>query len=322
MPNRPLAVAALLGVLAGPALADDCSLQQMAALDMRELQDGRITVPVKVNGAEYQFLVDTGGVYSSLSSDIVKQLDLKKHEIAGQLYGIRGNRKKYGVSLDSFMIGPNEAKRFKVVVEDADGLPPGVSGILAPDMLSVFDADFDFGKKKLNLFSQRHCPGKVVYWTNAYVEVPFDYIGRGGHINFSMALDGKVLPITFDTGSAITLISESRARSQFGVATDSPGVERMPDAKDDWVVKFSKRFDTLTLDGVTVKNPMIYLFDDAAIARGFKRENSYKSDTDPIYGDSISASPLILGMNVIQKLHLYVAFGEKKIYATAAGDTK
>ncbi len=46
--------------------------------------------------------------------------------------------------------------------------------------------------------------------------------------------------------------------------------------------------------------------------------HSEKSRDDPVYGAHVSLEQLTLGMNVISKLHIYVAYKEHKVYVTAA----
>ena len=68
----------------------------------------------------------------------------------------------------------------------AQPVPPN-----AAPMLQKFDADFDFGGNKLNLISQNHCEGKVVYWpATTTAVVPFAH-DAAGHLTFPMTLDGR-----------------------------------------------------------------------------------------------------------------------------------
>ena len=53
-----------------------------------------------------------------------------------------------------------------------------------------YDVDIDFAKSSLNLFSQKHCRGSVVYWTKTgYVVVPLD-MDRAGHIRIPVTTTG------------------------------------------------------------------------------------------------------------------------------------
>ena len=73
----------------------------------------------------------------------------------------------------------------------------------------------------------------------------------------------------------------------------------------------------LQLGGVAVQHPMIDIVPDQ-MDSSFKMAHSEKSRDDPIYGEEMKPEDLSLGMNVLSKLHLYIAYKEHKIYATAA----
>ncbi len=55
-------------------------------------------------------------------------------------------------------------------------------GILGADMLRNVDLDLDFAAGKLNLVSQDHCSGNVVYWQAPAVAVVPMTLDRWGHV--------------------------------------------------------------------------------------------------------------------------------------------
>ncbi|MBV9692184.1 MAG: hypothetical protein JO261_00650 [Alphaproteobacteria bacterium] len=50
--------------------------------------------------------------------------------------------------------------------------------------------------------------------------------------------------------------------------------------------------------------------------QAYRMSHSEKSRDDPIYGDNFRPEEFILGMNVLSKLHVYIAYKERKIYIT------
>jgi hypothetical protein len=64
------------------------------------------------------------------------------------------------------------------------------------------------------------------------------------------------------------------------------------------------QFHTLTFGGVTVVNPLFVVKPGPM---------SVRSAGDP------SPPDVTIGMNVLRNLHLYFAFGERMLYASAAG---
>ncbi|HEX4859738.1 MAG TPA: pepsin/retropepsin-like aspartic protease family protein [Rhizomicrobium sp.] len=319
-----LAAAALaLSLSAARADTPACSLGLMASLDMTALPDARAAVPVTLNGTTYQFMVDTAGVFSKISKDAVKQLGLSETPTSMELYGVKGKQRISAVDVASLKIGNNEAKHFHVAVEGGEMFKDRkFDGVFAADLLTLFDVEFDFGAEKMNLFSQDHCPGKVVYWTRSgYAELPFRLtsgpFGSGNHhIVLSMTLDGHDLSTDLDTGSTFTWMSTRDAATLFSIDDKSAGVERIPGVPADYP-GVQKRFGLLQIGGVAVQNPMIEIVPDRS-DEAFRMEHSEKSRDDPIYGSQLEHEQLTLGMNVLTKLHLFIAYKEHKVYATAA----
>lgn len=84
-------------------------------------------------------------------------------------------------------------------------------------------------------------------------------------------------------------------------------------------MQYRRAFASLKVGDVTVTNPLIEILPDAAEA-SFWRNHTGKIDRDPIFGLRFQAAPIILGMDILRKLHLYVAYGEKTLYVTPAND--
>jgi hypothetical protein len=313
----------LLVALATGARAQTCSLMQMASLDMTVLPNGTFAVPVSINGGQHLFRVDTSAIFTTLVDKAAQKLALKQYPVERlEMYDVGGRMHITYVDADSFKLGNNEAKHFHLMVSPVQqDMPPEVDGRLGPDMLSLFDVELDFAAKKMNLFSQDHCPGKVVYWTRGgYAELPFHQTGGPinvvQHIQFTMTLDGHDILTDLSTESDTTWLRHKAAWQFFDIDENSPGVERSPTLSEVGQI-YRKRFELLQLGGVTVQNPMVDIVPDQA-ENSFKMTHSEKSRDDPVYGTLVRPESLSLGMNVIGKLHLYIAYKEHKIYVTAA----
>ena len=284
--------AALLA--SGPAQADgeDCRLGRFVSLPITIDDAGGVTVPVKIDDQQQNMLIDTGGVYSMLTNAVAAGLGLKPRMLWGMRLTMWGGRNldHYVVSHSLEIAGGKVHDREFVILPD-DLLPPGVDGILGPDIMQIFDVDFDFASGKVGLFSQKHCEGKVVYWTHdPFAAVPFK-MDEGRHIKIVVQLDGQEVPAVLDTGAYRSAMSLETAEDMFKLdpATLSKNNGRYP-------------FKALTLEGVTVNNPDLVLVpDDKSKVMGGYREPK-----------------LLLGMGVLRQLHLYIAYKEHLIYATAA----
>jgi predicted aspartyl protease len=309
-----LAFAFVVGISTAAKAEEECQLVKIASLPMSEDPYGRPVVPVTINGTARKFLVDTGGVFSAIGSAAVKELGLRPLEIGShEIYSASGKKITRFVTVQTMAFGSSIAEYAHLMVLDAGD---GVDGIIGPDYLHNFDLDFDFDMHTLNLFSPEHCKGKVVYWTQSYVDLPFR-LSESRHITTPMVLDGQKVLAMLDTGASNTFFSMNAARYKFGVKEDAADLEPLPGTDEKSDVRFRRRFGVLSIEGLTVKNPLIYLHDDAA-ERAFRRNHDVKIQFDPQIRAKMETEELMVGMNILSKLHLYIAYKERMLYVSAA----
>lgn len=321
MGTRTLAAVFAIALLqtASTAHAEDCRLIQLASFDIAPSDVA--VIPVLINEREKKFLVDTGGVFSTISPAVVQELDLSQHHMLNgvEAYMADGTVIDHFVWVDALHLGVGTAKEVPLVVQPQQSRT-GIEtfdGTLAPDLLPNFDLDFDFGHNKLNLMAPMHCPDAVVYWADTFAEIPFEF-DRNRHIVITATLDGLKLPATVDTGASHTTMSESMARSRFGFS-EAKLPPLPPGANDNALLHYSSRFQTLDLNGVTVHNAEIVIMPDEMANSVLKHHHSV-SDVDAANA-ALQSTPIIIGMNVLRKLHLYIDYKAKKIYITDAAAT-
>jgi predicted aspartyl protease len=317
MRSLALALMLALGLSAAAKAADpqDCSLKLFVSLDTGSVPD-RLVVPVSIGGKTYHFLVDTGGIYSFIDQGVADSLGLTPHSLNGvvELYSSMGNSPQQYVDALNVEIGPIHLDHFAMILGKRDPGDTVIDGILAPDFLSKFDLEFDPVHHKLNLFSQEHCAGKVIYWSNAFAQVDFKFFHS--HAVFSMTLDGHDVETILDTGSSETFLSEKISNRVFDIDQKSPGVEPAPDELKD-VAPYRYHFKSISVGGLAVNNPLIYILPDR-MEKAFHKNHNDKSDTDPVYGVSLDAPELILGSDVLNKLRIFLSYKEHKLYFTSA----
>jgi len=113
------------------------------------------------------------------------------------------------------------------------------------------------------------------------------------------------------------VISANTAKFVLGVASDSPGSTPLGSVDGDPKhVAFTHTFSTLTFDGVTVTNPHFAVTPD--LIGDKDPNNSSRTDTRTRRIDDYISVDLTVGMEVLRKLHLYAAFGERNLYITPA----
>jgi predicted aspartyl protease len=300
---RKAVISALVGLTIGggflPAHAEDapaCRLKLYSSLPMITNPDGRMSVPVTVQDRNYSFLVDTGGAVATIGWDQAEEVGLKKKEAGTYLTGVGGRYLDSYIVTDRFSLGKLTGSGLAVYVEPKSDTD--FDGTIAPDMMKHYDVDLDFAHGKMNLFSPDHCPGKVVYWNQGNAVVISMQVSRDAHIRIPVSLDGKVIMAILDTG-AVNSIMSVRAASFLGITESNPQMK----LKESYGYRKQTRlytypFKALDMGGIVVSNPHITI-----------GSNDYMGafDTD-----------MILGMATLRQLHLYIAYGEGKLYLTPA----
>jgi hypothetical protein len=322
----------LLITLSAPAFADDCGLKQIASIDMTTGPGGRYLVPVSINGTPQTMLLNTAGGITSLRQDGADAMGLHPIDASHiKLLSSNGNASQRYVQMD-FRLGTIDLPRLQAIVmpNAGTGTPPFV-GNLAGDILELYDVEIDFAGRKLNFFSKDHCPGKVLYWKNdAFAIVPITlqlptgdssrtgyrlFSIRGSHIHVPVTIKGKDLKAALNTGSLISTMSTDTAKYMFGVTAESQGAAPVQDPNAP-PGSFTYTFPSLTFDTVTVTNARFLVTPNLTGTKD--PNNSFRTDTRIFRVDDGIGGNTTIGLDVLRKLRLYIAYGERKLYITPA----
>ena len=284
----------------GPA----CSLLRYASVDMRTEPEGRVTVPLAVNGRTMPFMIDTGGWFGGISSAVATAMHLPPRPFmtltggyVGHLdyvsfYG--GQKMTQEVEADSYALGPLVAKNVEIPVMPTTMLADNVDGIIGGNVLANYDIDLDFYNERLNVFSAKHCPTGVVYWTHdTFARIPFHLDKETWQITIPVTLDGQSFRALLDTGSATSTTTLDHARRLFGWADNDYRVKQLRNGS------YRFPFSEMSFGNVIVNNPEIELIPRKYVVGG-------------------AGAEVLLGMDVLRQLHLYIAYNEQALYATAA----
>jgi len=304
------------------AVADtrDCGLKQYASIDLEESANGHLLVPVTIDGTDTLMLLNTNTLTSTLTDTAVSRLSLKTH--ASSLRVEKPTGQSYIAQIatvKTLAIGRVQLQNKEFIEYPASSLSSTaerdyadkrVVGIIGMNILAHVDIELDIAHHKMNLYSQHHCPGQVVYWSHAYDSVPI-HLGPQGEVYFPIELDGKKIEATFSTFQATTTLTTDVTRKLYDFDNNSPDVESEIDASG----KTIAHYRAMQLDAV-----------------GFKIVNAQITLSDPrsgnchlgtrfgaaAYEGCFANPPLALGLNVLKKLHVYIATKEKILYLTLA----
>lgn len=279
-----------------------------------------MAVPIKLIDRPSLLLFDTGGSFRALTLSAVRELGL--HTTPGQIraFNAQGKSAALQTTLPSITLGGIKIPNIQfIVLPDMQALEGresiGFDGLFALDLLHDVDYEIDISAQRLNIFSQNHCPGQVVYWPHETVAaVPFE-VDSNNHVSLPVTLDGEELQGILDTGTANTALNLTVAKNKFHVDVNALDVERAGTLDGSHEV-YRRRFKTLAIDGVVVTNPIIRMVPDLVDA-------GRPSVGNHIVRDHSGTLPqIILGMSMLSKLHMYLAFKEHKLYITAADSPK
>jgi len=306
-----LALAGLHVNAAAAADATNCNLKLVNTVPITMAFGGaRAPVPVVINGVEKKFILDTGGYATQITAAAAQQLQLPLTESNVKLLDLYGNASTAAVRVDTLKIGRLQDKNTTLPImagtssKDTEDEQFAV-GLLAADYMGKYDIELDFADGKMNYFSPDHCPGKVVYWPAAAIAVvPMRF--RDHHVILEVSLDGHSQKAILDTGAPGTTISMAEAKRLFDITAEDKNKH------------FEHVFQKLSFEGLEVGNPHIAIIPDKVGSKD--ANNGFVTGTRTQRVDDLdpTAPTMLVGMNILSKLHLYIAFSENKIYITPA----
>jgi predicted aspartyl protease len=300
-----LAFGALVPFAAHAAGSADCPLSLVASLRIEPDVGGRPLVPVRVEGREKLFLVDTGGIYTMLTHATAQELNLSQRPLQkSNLIFVNGDSAQATARARSFHVGRLPFGQFTFLVTPPTMRLPGAAGALGPDILRHFDVELDFARGRLNFFSPSACGSGAVYWTKRPPTEMTFALDPDGHMTAVAMLDGKLVDVLIDTGAVSTTMTLDDAAQEFGVTPASRRIEVIDDGGGNAAsAVYAYRFRSLDLEGISVAQPSIVIRPDQTGLRATHLRPE-----------------IILGMSEMARLHLYVSYRDRKIYITGADD--
>jgi hypothetical protein len=309
--------------LAVPTLADEqCPpLMRMAGVDLVATKNGRVLVPVTVNGEQYYFTLGTATPMTTISAALAEKLKLTRIHSAVKFVDLAGDVADRLAVVPQFGIGTLRAGpvNFVVAGRDTAAPSPGVqvpSGTLGADFLRAYDVDLDFGAGKLNLISREHCEGAVLYWKPEHVaKVPM-LVTDENKIFFSMTLDGHDLQTVLNTGVPTSSVRMSTAATVYDVDNNTPGNQPAGRLNKDTQL-FSHVFKEMSINGLVINNPRLVLLPSLAEQTIRHMQAPYSAR---MLADVKKQPELVLGMAELRQLHVYIDYHNQTLYLSPAND--
>lgn len=280
--------AAMIFFAAPSAAAQECAAQ--ADVKGGQLPDGRLVLPVTVEGRALYFLLDTGGIATTIKWELARGMHLPATQAARPLNGVGGAVLNFVVTGEEFSIGGLKVENKPIYLETR---PLRTDGTLSADILNGYDVEIDLARYRVKLMASGDCAAP-----DGADAVAIDIAPDGahkGHVRFPVKIDGLTVMATLDTGATSSVIG-MRAAAVLGVYPDSPKLDLRRTRGNDRL--YSYPFQTLQIGEVTVERPRITIASDNFLPG--------------------SSSDLILGIDALAGMKVTIAYGHNRLYLMRA----
>lgn len=288
-----LAALAALPLLAGCA-AGGCKPKPVALLSTLTGPDVPI-VHSTMNGTRVPTLIDTGGMFSSVSPAVAASLNLPvAANRTMRIRGAGGGDFTSVATVNSFSLGASRGSRILLPVlglgphQVADGHRLGA--LIGEDILGNYDLDIDLPAHQVFLIDTFGCRD-IVPWNGARPPLRFSRAANGAPV-VPATLDGRKLRAMVDSGAGMSLMPR-RVFVASGLAAEHPALagERQFYGAGGLRLKVRLyRFQNLTVNGVVWHDPLIGV-----------------GGTDP-------GVDLLLGGNFLARHEIYIANNRQELF--------
>ncbi|HEY5046903.1 MAG TPA: retroviral-like aspartic protease family protein [Rhizomicrobium sp.] len=290
--------AASLAMAVGLAFASDARADDSctpatagASVELGTLSGGTVFVPAEIAAHRENLLVETTAPVSVISDSVASALGLPREHVSYR-ETLKVNRERVTEYADAESIGFGglAASNVRLAVVSDDKMAPDVAGVLGADVLRQFSVEFDFGRGRFVVYAQGPCPP---VWTRSAATPPTK-VEKDGRVFINAELDGKKVTAVLNTGAPFSVANFALTKnlSEWNLQTAGLKVLHSVDGKPD-----AYRFPCkeLSFYGVSMLNPPIVL-----------RTGTFQ------------LPELILGQDILRRLHLYIDYGRGRLYVAPA----
>ncbi len=304
--------AILLGLTTQAIAAKDCAAPKlMTSIDLIVPAGGPAIIPVTLNGKRAGLTLRLDAIASMISSSSADEWSLPRRKAPREL--MVGDRKvEQMAEYDELAVGDLNYGKGLFLISPAPMGAPTVEGVEVIGFLSGsafrgVDFELDLSHGKFKVFSQDHCPGEAVYWSDQYGSAPL-FRGTTGELFFPLEVEGKKVYAAISNTRPVTTMGSDVTRALYGFDKSSPGVEQTREADG---TTYHYRTMQLTASGLKVTNARIRLVDP-------DKNCPFDKTTKVASYLCAGGYPMVLGEDVLKQLRLYFATKEGKLYFTSS----
>lgn len=213
-------------LLASQAWAANCRLERYGTLPV-EMEGGRATTMVKINGSDTRLALDTGAFFNFMSSAAASSLGLKQRALpfGFRMSGIGGSVSVGYAHVKEFGILDTTLKNIDFIVGGSDA----GYGMLGANLLDMDDLEIDMAHGKFSLFRVDGCDKRgLAYWSTGHdffmadIESVANKTDRRTFIK--VTINGKEVRALLDSGSYATMLTRDAAE-RVGIDLNAPQVK-------------------------------------------------------------------------------------------------
>ena len=317
-----------------PAIANTAPLEPVAGSSL-------MTVPMAINGAKKQFLLDIGiRRPPEVSPELRAALGLPQVFIPGEtITGPPGSKFGGGgltnvivhdarngaggseediVGAGSLEIGRAKGEHLKFLVgEEWRFRQAAFEGSLTGDFFRNYDVELDFAENQINWLTPTKCADahQVVFWAHTNVAILPVTIAPDGRYQMQATVKGHTINVELDTSSEHSVMRRDIAELDVGLKSAAPDMIPDGDRVDGRHMPiYVHNFPELIFAGgaILALNVPVRI-QDYSLRPASVREAAlgHREDLERI-------PDFTMGMDLLKFLHLYLVPGQRKIYVTAA----
>ena len=306
----------------GAAYAQNCDLKQFASIPATLTADNRLVLDAVINDQPAKIQVDTGASFSALNKAFATRMGMPISNSPEVIYGLTGQALTEHTRVASLRLGNKISTDAMFVLkptggDGTDGTPVGLFG---SDYLQNYDVEIDVAGGKVNLFSQDHCPGKLVYWAPEFFKTPIYYQTKTPVHRpiLNIAVDGQTMRALLDTGTGRNTMRLATASGRLGLSPNTPGMEYVGDimgVEGRKLPAYRHTFQSMNFGDLTLHNTTMDIvpIDTAANRNALGSHIKVGAEDEP---------DVFIGMSLMKQLRLVISYSENAIYYTIAAPPK
>lgn len=299
-----IAAFVLASIFSTNARAADCKMGVLADLPVT-MEGLRASVPVKVNGIDTRFWLDSGAFFSLMADAKAQELGLRSEPLPQGFYisGVGGNSAAELATIKSFSIAGQDLRNIRFLVGGSDV----GNGVIGRNILGIADTEFDLAHGSVKLIQPHNCgDGALAYWAagKTFFTVP---LLSGSNPNsrafrLDVSINGARIEAELDSGAPTSLLSR-RGAERAGIDLSGPGVSALSEiggigrrTKSGWIVP---------IESVAIGEEQIL--------------RTHLRVIDGPIADVLDMPDMLLGADFMVAHRIYVARSQRRIYFTYTG---